>query len=426
MAWVQRHRHRRPQVDVAEPQHEVGGAGDDLLHGALVGQSVDAADEVDVVRAPWCVGAHRQLVALHRSHRLAVAPAERQMDGAPGHRQPLGRRQRGLQARELVDQRVRGQPVGVVLDVQGANSGGDVEHAGQPGARQRVLQPVHAHARAQVEHRLAELDEHGALARAPVCDETVSAVLGTAGGDPRRAWAPPCGLLDIAVAGSPRHALLGRRGHSRPRRRAFAQLGLRSGVKRRRLVDLDRLERHAIACAQLAEAPQVGADHLCDRRKPAEARAVRSNDHRHVAGEHDRADAVSAVEDVRRVQPGLAAVGARPVRARADESYSCAVRVLIDDPARLEQLLQSLLGQELGSAVRAEHDAKRRLVAQLGESALSLVGVCSDGGGCIGAAGASSASTSPRRTGRPASIVAANTERLPIACSPAKPPRTSR
>ena len=61
-----------------------------------------------------------------------------------------------------------------------------------------------------------------------------------------------------------------------------------------------------------------------DRRadEAAEARSVRAEDDRHVAGEVDRADGIGVVVDVGGMQPRLAAIAPRPVRLRADQPHA--------------------------------------------------------------------------------------------------------
>ena len=78
--------------------------------------------------------------------------------------------------------------------------------------------------------------------------------------------------------------------------------------------EIDGLEADAITGAQLPELPAVGRG---DRRRAdeaAEARTIRTEDDRHVAGEVDGAEGVGVVVDVRGMRPGVAAVLARPPR----------------------------------------------------------------------------------------------------------------
>ncbi len=118
VAGVERDRDRRAHVDVAEAEHEVGRAEDDRADVLLAAQAVDAADELDVVRAPRRVGADRRLVARDRAHRVGVAPGQREVDDAAGDGQAVGRRQLRLECDEHREQLARGQAQRVVLDVQ--------------------------------------------------------------------------------------------------------------------------------------------------------------------------------------------------------------------------------------------------------------------------------------------------------------------
>ena len=119
-------------------------------------------------------------------------------------------------------------------------------------------------------------------------------------------------------------------------------------------------------CAQLPEAPEVGADHLGERDEAAETGTVDADDDRHVAGEHDRPDAVGAVEHVRRVQTGRAAVAPSPPRLRPDEADPGPIRVVVHEPVAVEQLQQPSLGDEVRRPVRPERHAQSVLTGQLG------------------------------------------------------------
>jgi hypothetical protein len=91
-------------------------------------------------------------------------------------------------------------------------------------------------------------------------------------------------------------------------------------------------EAQGIAGAQLPELPQISLDHGRRADEATQAGAVRPEDHRHVAGEVDRADRVGVVMDVGRVQPGLAAVGRAPIRVWADQTHAGAAGVVMHLP----------------------------------------------------------------------------------------------
>ena len=56
MARVERCGHRRAKIHIAEPHHQIAGFEDDLVNVFDRSEPVDAADEFDVARTPWCVG----------------------------------------------------------------------------------------------------------------------------------------------------------------------------------------------------------------------------------------------------------------------------------------------------------------------------------------------------------------------------------
>ncbi len=103
----------------------------------------------------------------------------------------------------------------------------------------------------------------------------------------------------------------GRAGFARPMDRGSGDLIVGPG-------DGDKAD--GVAGLELAHLPQLVARD--DRRadEAAEAGAVGAEDDRHVAGEVDGADGIGVVVEVGRMQAGLAAIGARPFRRRADEA----------------------------------------------------------------------------------------------------------
>src|SRR4029078_13601999 len=75
--WVHGRRHRRAQIDVAESEHQVVRAVDDLPHVLDRVEAVDAADELGVAGAPRRVGAHRLHVLLASAQGLRALPRQR-------------------------------------------------------------------------------------------------------------------------------------------------------------------------------------------------------------------------------------------------------------------------------------------------------------------------------------------------------------
>ena len=122
------------------------------------------------------------------------------------------------------------------------------------------------------------------------------------------------------------------------------------------VVVADRMQPHPVTGAQLTELPPVGRRHRRRADEAAETRAVGAEHDRHVAGEVDRADRVHVVVDVRRVEPGLAAVGPRPLRGGPDEADAGAIRVMMHLPFGRVQHRDVVGGEEVGIGVRTgEH-----------------------------------------------------------------------
>ena len=143
------------------------------------------------------------------------------------------------------------------------------------------------------------------------------------------------GRVDVqhrASVGAVRERAAGRVAIGRRRRRASA-MSRSCALRRAERVGVgDRAQPDAIAGAQLAELPAVGRGDRRRAHEAAQARAVGAEDDRHVAGEVDRADRVLVVVDVRRVQPGFAAVGSRPLRRGPDQAHAGAVGVVVHLP----------------------------------------------------------------------------------------------
>ena len=258
-----------------------------------------------------------------------VVPRQRQPHGARRHAQLVGRGQRVLDPLQQRQQRPRGQPRGVGVDLQRPDAGREVDDPGQALGRQRLLQRVHPHPQAQVEDGIAVLDDHVVVA-VPAVDHG------------RARPCPPSRRARMPSSPSP------------PVR---ASAGVARRSRRDGRVRLaHRHEAHGVARPKLAHLPQLAARD--DRRadEPAEARPVRAEDDRRVAGEVERADRVGHVVDVGRVQPGLAAVLACPRRARPDEPDAGARRVVVHGVAAGVQLVDVGPGEELRCRVRSLGD----------------------------------------------------------------------
>ena len=147
-----------------------------------------------------------------------------------------------------------------------------------------------------------------------------------------------------------------RRGDRRRDRREALDL-VHARVEPRRSASSTRTKRTRSPGLQLADLPELGAD---DRRRAdeaAEARPVGAEDDRHVAGEVDGADRVGVVVDVRRMQAGFAAVGARPLAAWVRSGARRCGRSCNALPSRSRRSVVDVVGgEEVGRAVRAvEH-----------------------------------------------------------------------
>ncbi len=89
MPRIEGRRHGRAEIDIAQPQHDVACIEDDALHVIYGMQPIDAANELDIARAPRCVRSYRLRVLAHRQLRGWIVPGEREMEHTHGQRDIL-------------------------------------------------------------------------------------------------------------------------------------------------------------------------------------------------------------------------------------------------------------------------------------------------------------------------------------------------
>ena len=234
--------------------------------------------------------------------RRRVVPGQRQVHDArwaPRCRRVGG--QRRLAARRAASSSAsRRQHAGVVVDLQRADAGREVDDAGQAA---RAAAPASSACTRKRSSRSSTMGPYSTSRYASPAwriDDRAAR---------RRRRRRDARRIGVARAGAARRGVPARRAASRSRAPARAQRAAR----------LRRATRHeAHAVAGLAAGRSSRARRCDDRRRAdeaAEARAVGAEDDRHVAGEVDGADGVGVVVDVGRVQAGLAAVACAPTRA---------------------------------------------------------------------------------------------------------------
>ena len=138
------------------------------------------------------------------------------------------------------------------------------------------------------------------------------------------------------------------------------------GLRRREAREAD-----FVAGAKLAHLPQLGLRDGGGADEAAERRAVGAEDHRHVAGEIDGADGVGVVVDVARMQPGFAAVFARPDGLRADEADAGRIGIVVNLPLGGEERVDVVGREEIRRAMRTVEHAD---VPGMGEARLQFGG----------------------------------------------------
>ena len=198
---------------------------------------------------------------------------------------------------------------------------------------------MHPEAERDVEHDGPVFDQQISVARAPVNDARLVARLGAGGDD--------------AIVGA-RFVVSRRRGGNRAERRDLRVL-LREAL--RGLGGREAREADFVAGAKLPHLPQLGLRDGGRADEPAERGTIGSENDRHVAGEIDSADSIGIVVNVARMQPGLAAVGARPAGLGSDEADSGRIGVVVDLPLGGEEGIDIVGGEKIRRAVRAVQHA---------------------------------------------------------------------
>jgi hypothetical protein len=126
-------------------------------------------------------------------------------------------------------------------------------------------------------------------------------------------------------------------------------------------------ETYTVAGFQLSHLPAFALHDGGGAHEPAEARPVGAEKDGHVAGVVDGAHGIGVVVDVRRMQAGVAAVGARPFGLRSDEAHAGAIGVVVDAPLGGEERLDVLGREEVRGAMRAVEHADVPEVGERGQ-----------------------------------------------------------
>ena len=243
---------------------------------------------------------------------------------------------------ERGDQVVERQRARVVVDLQRADAGRQVDDAGE--ACRRLSTRLHQRVRAEAQREIED--------DRPVLDQEIG-VAGAAVDDARRL--SPAASRPPTMQSSLPHLPCGHRRRARRTLSAaisascFASAAAASaGVRRvKRTLSPGRSWPifHSSACTMVDRADEA-----------AERRAVGAEDHRHVAGEIDGADGIGVVVDVARMQSRLAAVGARPAGLGTDQADAGRIGIVVHLPVGGEERVDVVRSEEVRRAVRTvEH-----------------------------------------------------------------------
>ncbi len=115
------------KINVTEAEHKIAGPEHDILHCLLVLKAVDAANELDIGRAPGRIRAHEVLVFADSKVCAFVIPGQGHVNGARRHRYLVHRRQAGDRFGEQSAHFCEGEARGVDVNLQRTNAGGQVD-----------------------------------------------------------------------------------------------------------------------------------------------------------------------------------------------------------------------------------------------------------------------------------------------------------
>ena len=340
MARIDRDRARSAEIDVAEPQHHVTGVEDDIADLVAAFEAVDALDEVDVVRQPRRVAAHRLAITCDGIERRGILKRHRQIKDAGRHLHAFDRRQPFFGRKQRIEQGALVDCAAVVVDLKRTHARRQFQNAGDRVGFELLHQRVNAEAIAQVQFVGTVLQQDVAVAGLTIGHRRAVAFR-RQGRDHR------CGNR---IGRRQQRLDDRRRGHHR------REVGDREVLRlfaRERIVEGDRSKADAVARLCLTDFPQFGLGDGDGTDEAAETRTVAGQDHRHVTGEIHRTDGVFAIVDVRWVQSGLAAVAAGPGRFWAEQADAEPVRIVVHLPVGGEERLDRLGREEIRCSVRA-------------------------------------------------------------------------
>jgi hypothetical protein len=331
VARVDRGGDRRAKVNIAEAEDEVVSFEDQVFDRRCIGKAIDAADKFDVVRAPWRIIAHRAHVLFNGFDGGGIAPAERQVDDARGDGEILKIAKPFFCCGQSGQCRALRHCDAIEVELQRADAGDDIDHAGQCEAFEFGHQGLDANAQFDVEHDRAVFDENVAIPLLAIDGARTLRAFGNFAKDRGERFDRTRRAGAVAFA-------------------AFQQAALK-GIGHGGIDRIDGHEAQLVAGGQLPDFPVVCRDDHERANETAERRAIGAEDDRHVAGEIYRADRVRIIVDVRGVQPRLSAILARPLRLGTDQADAGAVAVVMDLPFCGDESSDIFIGEEIRCSV---------------------------------------------------------------------------
>ncbi len=169
MARIQRCGNRCTEIHVAQSHDQVAGLEYDAAHIVHGGKAVDAPDELDVVRAPGRIPAHRLHVAFGGQARGGVVPRERQMHDAARYAHGIGVGQVIQSAQHMIDCLLLRQAARIEVHLQRADARCQFQQAIEWLGAQAIEQRLHLGSAARDRAPVRRIRSAGCLRRIGVC-----------------------------------------------------------------------------------------------------------------------------------------------------------------------------------------------------------------------------------------------------------------
>ncbi len=255
----------------------------------------------------------------------------------------ISKRKLAFCGQQKVEQFVQMNLPAVKVDLQGANSGGQINDPGKLTPFQPLHQGMDTKAEIQIQNQRTVLYQDVRVAGSPVDDAGPVSISREFGED---------GFVAVLCA------------HLQKTRRSCGQGGERfnlmflRGLKSFRLSDRETAETEGISRLELSEFPEFRIDHDGGTDETAQAGSIWSKQNGHIPREIDRAHRVGIVMEIRRMKTCFTAVRSSPFRLRSDQSDPCPVGIIVNFPVGGKKGIDVFGSKKVGSAMGSIEDCQ--------------------------------------------------------------------